>query len=116
LPKSPISSAEVTYADGSGLSVSSFTRTVPDCMIPIAFAASTERSMILPLTNGPRSLMRTTTSLSLFRLVTLTHVPNGRVGCAAVSLCILKVSPFAVFFPLGCFSRVEEWVEVLGYA
>ena len=41
--------------------------------------------MMRPRTAGPRSLMRTTTDLSLARFVTRTIVPKGSVACAAVA-------------------------------
>ena len=78
---------------------SSFTWTVPDFIMPIAFAALTDKSIILPLTNGPRSLIRTMTSFPFRRLVTLTQVPKGSDGCAAVNFAMLNVSPFAVLRP-----------------
>ena len=66
---------------------------------PISLAASRERSMILPLIYGPRSLILTRTFLPLARLVTLTMEPNGNDLCAAVSSCMLKRSPLAVRRP-----------------
>lgn len=53
-------------------------------------------SMTRPRTNGPRSLIRTTTERPLRRLVTRTIVPNGSVRCAAVMPLALAVSPLAV--------------------
>ena len=67
-------------ANWLALSASSFTRAVPEFMIPISFAALLDKSMILPLINGPRSLMRTMTSFPFRRLVTLTKVPKGSDG------------------------------------
>ena len=66
----------------------SWTRTLatPLLTIPILRAAFNERSIILPRANGPRSFILTTTVLPLFRLVTLTLLPNGSVLWAAVSL------------------------------
>src|SRR5437868_11631216 len=55
--------------------------------------------MIRPGTIGPRSLIRTTTARRLRRFVTLTMVPKGREGCAAVRSYILKGSPLAVGLP-----------------
>lgn len=52
--------------------------------IPIASAAARDRSMHLPRTNGPRSLIRTTTLRLLRRLVTVTSLPKRLVRCAAV--------------------------------
>lgn len=40
--------------------------------------------MIRPLTNGPLSLILTVIDLPLFKFVTFTSVPNGKVLCAAV--------------------------------
>ncbi len=85
--------------DGFDWIASSFTCSVPDFIIPSFFAALIDKSMILPLTKGPRSLMRTMTSFPFRRLVTFTQVPNGREGWAAVNLSILNVSPFAVLRP-----------------
>src|SRR6266567_3397864 len=55
--------------------------------------------MIRPGTIGPRSLIRTTTARRLRRFVTLTIVPKGREGCAAVRSYMLKGSPLAVGLP-----------------
>src|SRR5688572_17945416 len=68
--------------------------------IPIARAPAGVRSITRPRTNGPRSLMRTTTDLLLRRLVTRTRVPNGKVLCAAVSAPEFTRSPLAVRPPL----------------
>ena len=51
---------------------------------PMAFAAAGLRSITRPFTNGPRSLIRTITDRPVWRLVTRTFVPKGRLGCAAV--------------------------------
>ena len=40
--------------------------------------------MILPVPNGPRSLIVTVTERPVSSSVTVTSVPNGSVGCAAV--------------------------------
>ena len=64
--------------------------------MPMRWAAAFERSITRPFMNGPRSLMRTTTDLPFFGLVTLSLVPNGRVLCAAVKLAGFMRSPFAV--------------------
>src|SRR6202030_122974 len=66
-------------------------------------AAAGVTSMMRPLVNGPRSLMRTMTVRPLRWLVTRTMVPNGSVRCAAVSLPGEKVSPFAV---------LPAWVQI----
>jgi hypothetical protein len=55
--------------------------------------------MIRPSANGPRSLIRTTTLRLFSRLTTFTIVPNGHVGCAAVSSNMLYLSPLAVRLP-----------------
>ena len=47
--------------------------------------ASGERSMIRPGPNGPRSSMTTVTERPVARSVTVTYVPKGSHGCAAVS-------------------------------
>ena len=52
--------------------------------IPRARAAACERSMILPLTKGPRSVIRTTAQCPFSWLSTSTNVPNGSVRWAAV--------------------------------
>jgi len=68
-----------------GPSTSMRTRTVPGPTMPIVRAAAYERSMARPSTNGPRSLTRTCTARPFSRLVTMTRVPSGSEGCAAVS-------------------------------
>ena len=57
-------------------------------------------STILPLMNGPRSVMRTSTAFPLERFVTSIHVLKGRVRCAAVSRSMSKISPEEVRRPL----------------
>src|SRR5215510_8462044 len=66
---------------------------------PSARAPAGVRSITRPRTNGPRSLILTTTDLLLRRLVTCTLVPNGSVLCAAVRAPGWARSPFAVFRP-----------------
>lgn len=61
---------------------------------PILRAAALERSMLLPLTKGPRSLILTTTDLPL--CVTRTLVLKGNDLCAAVNALGLNRSPLAV--------------------
>ena len=61
--------------------------------------AELERSMMRPLTKGPRSFTRTTTVLPFWVLVTFTRVPKGRLRWAAVSLPWSKRSPLAVLRP-----------------
>src|SRR5690606_32318450 len=63
-------------------SILTFSR--PAEVSPILAKAERERSITRPRTNGPRSLMRTTTLLPFRTLVTLTCEPNGSVRCAAV--------------------------------
>ena len=62
------------------------TGTTPGPTDSTSRAAAKERSMMRLSTNGPRSVIRTTVDLSLFKLVTRTIVSNGSVRCAAVSL------------------------------
>ncbi len=52
---------------------------VPDFTMPRALAAARETSRMRPLTEGPRSLICTTTDFPLAKLVTLTLLPHGRV-------------------------------------
>ena len=68
----------------------------PDEMKPSCCAAPRDRSRKRPFTNGPRSLMRTTTARPFLGLVTRTLVPNGRLRCAAVSADGFMRSPDAV--------------------
>ncbi len=56
--------------------------------------------MIRPLTNGPRSLMRTTMLLPVRLLTTATLVPKGSPLWAADTPRGSNLSPFAVTFPL----------------
>jgi hypothetical protein len=51
---------------------------------PIVLAAAAIISMTRPRTNGPRSLMRTTTERPVRWFVTRTRIPNGSERCAAV--------------------------------
>ncbi len=55
-------------------------------VIPICWAAARERSILRPFTNGPRSLIVTSTDFPVSVLVTTALVPMGKVGWAAVSL------------------------------
>src|SRR6266567_2240682 len=59
------------------------------------------RSRQRPATNGPRSLIRTTTTLPLARLVTRTLVLKASVLLAAVSACGSNGSPLAVVCPVS---------------
>jgi hypothetical protein len=61
-----------------------------------SLAAAGVTSMIRLLSNGSRSLIRTTTERPLRRLVTRTIVPKGDVRCAAVSLSGEYDSPLDV--------------------
>src|SRR6476659_4610277 len=65
-------------------------------MKPSCLAAASETSSMRPLTNGPRSLTRTTTLRPLFWLVTLSLVPKGRLRWAAVNAPGFMRSPEAV--------------------
>ena len=62
-------------------SASRSTRTlaIPDATRPRILAAARDTSMMRPLPNGPRSLIRTSTDFPLVRLVTFTLLPHGRV-------------------------------------
>ena len=74
----------------------SFTLHVP--RQPSFCAAPLERSIDLPLTYGPRSLILTVTEL--LPCVTNTIVPKASVLCAAVRAHWLNLSPLAVLCPL----------------
>jgi len=74
-------------------------RTLAVLPIPMARAAPLLRSIERPLTNGPRSLIRTITDLPLWEFVTRTRVPKGSVRCAAVMAPGLNLSPEAVRCP-----------------
>src|SRR6201999_2028582 len=63
---------------GAG-NASTFTFATPARYTPVAFAAASERSMMRPWTNGPRSVIFTTADWLLVRFVTRTIVPIGRV-------------------------------------
>lgn len=52
--------------------------------------------MMRPPMNGPRSLIRIVTDRPFLTFVTRKRVPNGNVGCEAVSACLLKLSALAV--------------------
>ena len=68
---------------------------------PRTLAAAGLKSIIRPRTNGPRSLMVTTTKRPLLLFVTFTFVPNGRVRCAAVRFSGFNFLPPAVPRPLS---------------
>src|SRR5438552_13905747 len=55
--------------------------------------------MARPRTNGPRSLMRTTTERPFARFVTRARVPIGSERCAAVNSFASKRPPLAVRLP-----------------
>jgi hypothetical protein len=59
-------------------------RTLATPGMPMLEAAAFDRSMILPFTNGPRSLIVTFTERPLLKFSTRTLVPNGNERCAAV--------------------------------
>jgi hypothetical protein len=63
---------------------------------PMARAAAGDRSMSLPRTHGPRSLMRTVTH-PLWQ--TRIWVPNGSLRWAAVIAAQFSRSPLAVLWP-----------------
>src|ERR1044072_8036036 len=69
---------------------------MPEPTIPSLRAAAFVRSITRPPTKGPRSLMRTTTDLPVFKFSTLTFVPNGNERCAAVIAPGSQRSPDAV--------------------
>ncbi len=73
--------------------------------MPSLFAAPTERSMIRPRTNGPRSVIVTTTLLPLLP-ITRTLLPNGSERCAAVSSRSRNGRPLAVLEPFWFLSRL----------
>ena len=52
--------------------------------------------MILPFTQGPRSLIFTLTRFRFLRLVISTIEPNGKLREPAVSLFWSNISPLAV--------------------
>src|SRR5579862_3539863 len=52
----------------------------PLAVSPICLAAPCDRSSDRPWTNGPRSLIRTTTDLPVSGFITLTCDPSGSVG------------------------------------
>src|SRR5580700_3421765 len=77
------------------------TRPTPLRVRPMCCAAACDRSMLRPLTKGPRSLIRTTTARPLETLVTLTREPIGSEREAAVSSLGLNTSPLLVRRPLS---------------
>jgi hypothetical protein len=70
--------------------------TCPVLYKPMARAAAGDRSMSLPRTHGPRSLMRTVTH-PLWQ--TRIWVPNGSLRWAAVMAAQFSRSPLAVLWP-----------------
>jgi len=83
-------------AFGPSLRVSTVMVTRPVWERPIARAAAGDRSMCLPRTHGPRSLILTVTH-PLWQ--TRTRVPNAKVRWAAVSSAQFRRSPLAVGCP-----------------
>src|SRR6201996_7849700 len=88
----PLHHATLTEPDGlsweglkarRGYRTSATTRPTPAPVMPTARAAAVDRSRTRPRTNGPRSLMVTTTLRPPW--LPLRRVPNGRERCAAVS-------------------------------
>src|ERR1700675_4979192 len=69
-------------------------------LTPITRAAAGLKSITRPRTNGPRSVIRTTTARPFRLLTTVTLVPNGRVRWAAVMAPALMRAPLAVVPPL----------------
>ena len=61
------------------LTTSTMTGAMPCRRMPSCLAAHHERSMMRPRPKGPRSVTRTTTTLSLAGLVTRNRVPKGWV-------------------------------------
>ena len=76
------------------------TSVVPARMKPRRRAARRVTLISLPLTNGPRSVTRTTTLLLFLTFVNFTLVPKGNERWAAVKLLLLKRCPLAVRRPL----------------
>src|SRR5262245_3662349 len=70
---------------------------------PSARAPAGVTSITRPATNGPRSVIVTTTDCPLLVLVTRTLLPKGRLRWAAVKALSLSLTPLAVVVP----SRVE---------
>jgi len=102
LPRDRDGEDKVSRAYRCAVTTSSVTDVSPENCKTLAAAGDT--SMMRPLLNGPRSLMRTTTVRPLRRLVTRTIVPNGKVRCAAVSFSDTKRSPLEVVPP--------TWVQI----
>jgi len=94
---SHVRSLSTTFFDAQTLLYEHLTSPLP--RLAICLKAASDRSRILPATNGPRSLIRTTTVFPFSLLVTLTRVPNGRVLWAAVKAFLLNFSPLAVGKP-----------------
>src|SRR5215468_5324248 len=69
--------------DGDYFTTASTTEVVPENLSALAAAGVT--SITRPRTNGPLSLISTTTDRPFRRLVTRTLVPNGSERCAAVN-------------------------------
>src|SRR5262245_54766667 len=80
---------------------------------PSSRAAAFDTSIMRPLTNGPRSLMRTTTALPLPVLVTFTLVPNGRLRWAAVRAEGFIRSPDAVLDVNSYHEARPHWAEAV---
>ena len=84
-----------------GVAGSTVTFASPLLRMPSARAAPHERSMILPRTNGPRSLTRTMTERSVSGHVTFRSVPKDSVRWAHVRLSWCSRSPLAVRAPVA---------------
>ena len=80
---------------------------------PSARAAADVTSITRPRTNGPRSLIRTTTERPLRLWVTRTSVPNGRVLWAAV-MPLAAAVPFCRPTMMETAPRTQEAASVGG--
>src|SRR5690606_4197712 len=85
----------------------------PERTKPSSWAAAFDRSITLPLMNGPRSLIRTVTDLPLRWLVTTTLVPKGRVRWAAVIAAGFIRSPEAVFEVSAYQEAPPHWAKAV---
>src|SRR5690606_13047381 len=83
----------------------------PERRKPSFWAAAFETSITRPFTNGPRSLMRSTTAFPFFLLITRTLDPKGRLRCAAVMPDGFMRSPEAVFDVSAYHEARPHWAE-----
>jgi rare lipoprotein A (peptidoglycan hydrolase) len=86
------------------------TLATPEVGRPITRAAPNVRSMTRPLTNGPRSLMRTTTDRPVFTIITRTRVPNGRGRWAKTVFVVTLFASALVFASFGSSAQAESGV------